>query len=65
MSLLKRPENILSSLLLMYLAEKFAADADALRGPLRGALRVKVLTSCQILPEPLIYTQLLHFPPCA
>ena len=23
----------------MYLAEKFAADADALRGPLRGALR--------------------------
>jgi len=23
----------------MYLAEKIAADADALRGPLRGALR--------------------------
>jgi len=23
----------------MYLAEKFAADADALHGPLRGALR--------------------------
>jgi len=42
----------------MYLAEKFAAHADALRGPLRGAIlrAVKVLTSCQILPEPLAHT---------
>jgi len=35
---LKRPETH-SPARYMYLPENFAADADALRGPLRGALR--------------------------
>jgi len=56
----KRTGNTLSCSLLMYLPQKFPADAEyALRASPRVAARgtalraVKVLTSCQILPEPL------------
>jgi len=52
----KKTGNTLSCSLLMYIPQKFAADAEcAPRAAARGTAlcAVKVLTSCRILPEPL------------
>jgi len=61
----KKTGNTLSCLLLMYLLRKNPADAKyAPRAAARGtALRaVKALTSCQILPEPLMRLRISSHP---